>query len=133
MSVLVDTSVWIEFFHRRPSFDLHTLTTLIEERQVVTCLPVMAELLSGEMTPPVRIAVHQAFDAMTCVDPDWNLPETWRQLIELAIEARKMKVGITGVVDRMILLAARGSGAQLWTLDKKILKLASATDVNLFG
>lgn len=42
--VLVDTSVWIEFFRRGSSFDLEKVVAFDD---VVTCLPVIQEVLQG--------------------------------------------------------------------------------------
>ncbi len=42
--VLVDTSVWIEVFKKPPGLDLNAL---VEIEEVVTCLPVVQEVLQG--------------------------------------------------------------------------------------
>ncbi len=42
--VLVDTSVWIEFFRRPARIDL---PAVVEFDEVVTCLPVLQEVLQG--------------------------------------------------------------------------------------
>ena len=42
--VLVDTSVWIEFFRKDNPADLETTTDLDD---IVTCLPVIQEVLQG--------------------------------------------------------------------------------------
>ena len=42
--ILVDSSVWIEFFRRDSSLDLEAVLDLEE---VVTCLPVIQEVLQG--------------------------------------------------------------------------------------
>lgn len=42
--ILIDTSVWIETFRRRSPFDLEATVDLEE---VVTCLPVVQEVLQG--------------------------------------------------------------------------------------
>jgi predicted nucleic acid-binding protein len=41
---LVDTSVWVEVFRKRSRLSLETLTDMDE---VVTCLPVIQEVLQG--------------------------------------------------------------------------------------
>jgi len=42
--VLVDTSIWIEVFRRRSPLDLESV---VDFDQVVTCLPVVQEVLQG--------------------------------------------------------------------------------------
>ena len=132
MTVLIDTSVWIEYFQKKPLIDPAHVDLLIEERRVATCLPFKAEVLSGEMSAPIRSVVLAAFEAMTFIDPDWNAHETWGGVTDLAAGARRKKWGIPGLVDRMILLAAKRSAAQLWTLDKKLKKFSDLAEVKLF-
>lgn len=132
MMVLVDSSVWIEFFQKSPAISTTDLELLIEERKVVTCLPVMAEVLSGKMSSKVRQTVRHAFEAMTFVDLNWNAAETWHQLVDYCLKARRREMGIPGMVDRMIFAACQESGAQLWTLDKNLQRLALIMDQNLF-
>lgn len=56
---LVDTSVWIEVFRRRSTFDLRAVVDLDE---VVTCLPVIQEVLQGFADPRAyRIARASMF------------------------------------------------------------------------
>jgi hypothetical protein len=42
--ILIDTSIWIEVFRARQPLDLETVTSFDE---VVTCLPVVQEVLQG--------------------------------------------------------------------------------------
>lgn len=129
--VLVDTSVWIEFFKRSPAISLTQLELFIEEGQVVTCWPVKTEVLSGDMSRQTRSIVSDALNAMISVDPDWNSPATWKNLVGFATGARRKGLSVPGIIDRMILLAAKESGAKLWTLDKKMGKLAQFNDLLL--
>lgn len=131
MMTLVDTSVWIEFFKPRPVVDLNPLELLIEERNVVTCRPVKAEVLSGEMSVSTREVITGALESMIPVDPDWNAPATWKNIVALAAKARQKEIGVPGLVDRMILMAALESGATLWTLDKKLKRFALIFGVTL--
>lgn len=126
MRVLVDSSVWIEFFRPRPSLALGALESLIQERQVVTCLPIKTEVLSGRITGATRTLVQQAFDAMDFVDLDWNSKATWDELIHISLKAQKKRVSIPGIVDRMLLACCLKSNLSLWTLDRKLQKLAMA-------
>ncbi len=57
--ILVDTSVWIEVFRQRSSFDLQAELDLDE---IVTCLPVIQEVLQGFSDPRAyRIARESMF------------------------------------------------------------------------
>ena len=133
MTVLVDTSVWIEFFSPRPVIETAGLELLIGEKRVVTCLPVRAELLSGKIRGEKRHVVVRALDSMVYVDPDWGKKETWDELSGLSDLARCEKVGLPGLVDRMIVLAAKKSGSLLWTLDRKLRVFAWAAGLQAEG
>lgn len=124
MNVLVDTSVWIEFFSRRPRINLVPLELMIEERRTVTCLPILAEMLSGKPAAATRATITHAFESMTFIDPDWKVLDVWHKVADLAQEAYKAKMPVPSLVDRMILLSAREAGARLWTLDLKLDRLA---------
>ncbi|MBI2982172.1 MAG: PIN domain-containing protein [Deltaproteobacteria bacterium] len=132
MSVLVDTSVWIEFFRPKPPIDISPLDLLIREREVTTCRPIIAEVLSGKMSSGTRSTVSRALNALTLVDLDWNIGSSWEKVIDLASLAHQKGIGIPGLVDRMILVSAQESGNQLWTLEAKLQKLAGLAGVGLF-
>lgn len=133
MKVLVDSSVWIEFFSSRPAIPLDPLESLIEERQIATCLPIKTEVLSGRMSESTRKLLLEAFDAMDFIDLDWNSSKTWEALIEFALLAQKKKASLPGLVDRMILACCQSAGSPLWTLDRKLSNLAKALKLPLFN
>lgn len=63
--ILVDTSVWVEFFRRSTTFDLETELDLEE---VVTCLPVIQEVLQGFDDQRAYSLAREAMYAMTIVE-----------------------------------------------------------------
>lgn len=63
--VLVDTSVWIEVF-RRPS--RLALDVWVDFDDVVTCLPVVQEVLQGFRDEAAFVAARQAMTALPIVD-----------------------------------------------------------------
>ena len=96
---LVDTSVWIELFRRGSRL---TLDDLVEERDlVVTCPPVIQEVLQGfDDERAFRIA-RTAMLAMPCVGSPLTLP-----VIEGAVDiyrrARRQGVTVRSSVDCLI-------------------------------
>ena len=133
MMVLVDSSVWIEFFNPTPSISLSPLELLIQERQVATCLPIRAEVLSGNISPANFRILTLAFDAMDFVDLDWNSPYPWNLIVHMSQAARRKKAGMPGIIDRMILACCQEKKIPLWTLDKKLRKFALALKLSLFS
>lgn len=136
MKVLVDTSIWIEFFRSRPTLSeasLGFLSLLIEDDRAVTILPIQTELLSGRISPRREREIHEALDAIDHVDLDWNAKSTWERLVEFAQIAHKASLPVPGIVDRMILAAAQEVQAMLWTLERPLTRLAERIKVPLFS
>lgn len=119
MSVLIDTSVWVNHFRNRND----VLVTLIEMDVALTHPMIVAELACG-MPPAPR--------ARTLNDIDLLLPCNQASLTEVwdFIEREKLYVLGYGLVD-IILLASvlLTSGASLWTLDKRLEDLTERFSV----
>jgi len=131
--ILIDTSVWIDYFHKKPRIDLEQLDLFIESKLVTTCLPIYAEILSGQMSSQVRNKISGAFEAMNFIDLDWRQKDTWNIMINLAGKTRHFNLPIPGLIDRMILSCALKADAMLWTLDKHLEKLAQICKVEIFS
>jgi predicted nucleic acid-binding protein len=101
--LLVDTSAWIEIF-RRPS--RIALDDIIDNTdRVVTCLPVIQEVLQGfDDERAFRIA-EKAMHALPCVESPMS-----RELIDLAVDiyrrARRGGITVRSSVDCIIAACA---------------------------
>ncbi len=63
--ILVDTSIWIEVFRKKGSFDLEAQLDLGE---VVTCLPVIQEVLQGFRDEAAFRKAHRAMFAFPLLE-----------------------------------------------------------------
>lgn len=136
MRVLVDTSVWIEFFRPRPALSetsLATFSDLLTDDCVVTVHPIRAELLSGRLDGGRKVLVSEVLSAVGGIDPDWNGSDVWKRIIEMAGLAHQESLPVPGIVDRMILAAAERARVSLWALDQTMLKLARTLGIHIFG
>lgn len=127
MKIIVDTSVWIEFFNPKPKLSrekILLLASLIRETEVAIIEPIRAEIFSGTIAPSNRLELTRYFDALNYVDLDWNAKDTWNQIIEFASIAKTRHLKVPGIVDRMILLSAKHAKLELWTLDQSLSQLA---------
>ncbi|HJV51614.1 MAG TPA: PIN domain-containing protein [Noviherbaspirillum sp.] len=115
MSVLIDTSVWVDHFRKRNDVLVH----LIERDQALTHPMILVELACG--TPP-------APRAQTLSDIGLLQEAKQASLNEVtAFVERERLYGLgCGLVD-MVLLASTliTPGASLWTLDKRLADLAA--------
>ena len=115
MTVLVDTSVWVDHF-RRPNAVLAELMVL---DQVLTHPLVVGELACG--TPP-EPRLRTLGDMALLQPADQAAPGEVRDFIE-----REALFGLgCGLVDFTLLASTLvTSSAQLWTLDKRLASLAT--------
>lgn len=125
MRKLIDTSVWIDYFSPRGKRSLPVLDALapwITDDEVVTILPIFAELNSGVIQP----RLSRLFQEIRRIDPDWNDPSLWE---EVARHGKRF-AGLS-IVDRMILTAASREDCQVITFDQRLAKAAQALGLGL--
>ncbi|HKR38204.1 MAG TPA: PIN domain-containing protein [Paraburkholderia sp.] len=119
MTVLIDTSVWVDHFRRANT----RLVQLITCDQALTHPVVLVELACG--TPP-------APRAQTLRDIGLLRHAThakWAEVMEL-IEARQLYGRGCGSSDLTLLASTLMTpGASLWTLDKRLAQLAGELDI----
>ncbi|MEX1198790.1 MAG: type II toxin-antitoxin system VapC family toxin [Pseudohongiellaceae bacterium] len=119
MSVLVDTSVWVDHFKRRSE----SLVALMLRDEVLTHPMVLGELACG--TPPEP-------RERTLGDIGLLRPATQASPDEVMafIEREKLYGQGCGLVDMSLLASAlMTQGTRLWTLDKRLAALAARFDV----
>lgn len=131
MKVLADTSVWIDFFNNRESPVARKFADFLTEDQIVLCLPVITEILSGKILPGDRKQMERLLNSLSFLDCDWNSQTIWLEMANLADIAHSKRTKIPGIVDRMLILAAKHGGACLWSQDAALINLARHAGVNL--
>ncbi len=105
MSVLVDTSVWVDFLNGHSSPEAGTLGTLIEgEREVLTCGLVVTEVLQGLRRDRSVALLRSHFDDMTWLTP--LEPGFYLRAAELYRALRRGGITPRSVVDCMLLVLA---------------------------
>lgn len=119
MSVLIDTSVWIDHFRGYNS----TLVSLMELDLVLTHPMVLVELACG--TPPApRVQTLNEIGLLQQAKQA-SLPE-----VMIFIEQNQLYGLGCGLVDIVILASTLITpDAKLWTLDKKLASLSERFDV----
>ncbi len=121
MSVLIDTSVWVDHFRRRND----RLVELIVMDQALTHPLIVGELACG--TPPAPRLQTLADIALLQVATPASVPETMD-----FIEREKLYGLGCGWVDLTLLASTLITpGAILWTRDKRLAALAERFEVAL--
>jgi predicted nucleic acid-binding protein len=113
--ILIDTSVWIEFFRRNGEYPTRVLD-LLENKQVVAYEPVFAELLYGARSRKDRDRILSFWELLPRIEFGSG---SLMKAAEMAGREEYLQSGI-GMIDAAIIQAVLDGNHQLWTLDKKI-------------
>ncbi len=122
MSVLVDTSIWIEYF--RTGNNLEKLDFLIDENLIV-----INDLILAELVPSLRVRDQRKIIRLLNNIRKLDLSINWKQIIELQVKCLKNGLSGIGIPDLIIAQNAKQNHCDIYTLDrhfefmKDILKL----------
>ena len=104
--VLVDTSVWIEVFRRPAGLSLPAVADLEE---VVTCLPVVQEVLQGFRDEAAFRTAREAMLALPIVESPLR-QEVYEEAVELFRAARRAGLTVRSSVDCLVATCALRNG-----------------------
>ncbi|EMY13092.1 PIN domain protein [Leptospira weilii str. Ecochallenge] len=121
--VLVDTSIWIEFFKRNEPY-FSELRNLIESSEVIVHEVIFGELLQGCKSKSEVSFILEYWENLNTLTSENSFLEAGKLSYE-----QKLKDKGVGLIDFVIINEAINRNLKLWTLDKKILKILSAKDV----
>jgi hypothetical protein len=112
--IIVDTSVWIEFFRQREPWHA-SLRRLLESRQVLALECIFGELLQGVKNEREAAVILEYWTHLPKLDENG----LW---LEAGDQARRHGWPTKGVglIDAFIMTGARRCDGRVWTLDKKL-------------
>jgi predicted nucleic acid-binding protein len=115
--IIVDTSVWIDFLKGSKGF-VSNLKQLLERREVLGLSVVFGELLQGaKNTKEVRTITGFWINL-----PKMDESELFLEGGQLSYQNKLFATGV-GLIDCVILAAAIRAKAEVWTFDKKLIKV----------
>jgi predicted nucleic acid-binding protein len=117
---LVDTSIWIETFRRKSTFDL---TAVVAVDEVVTCLPVVQEVLQGFSDELAFRTARESMLAMPIIECPLG-EEVFDEAIGLYRTARKNGLTVRSSVDCLIAACALRHGIEVLHRDRDYGHLA---------
>ena len=121
--VLVDTSVWIEFFRRRNALDIEKL---VDFEEVVTCLPVIQEVLQGFRDEEAFRSARDALFALPTVESPVSAP-LYEEAIDLYRTARRRGLTIRSSVDCLVAACAIRNDLTVMHRDRDYPSLAEVS------
>ena len=121
MSVLADTSVWVDYLRDGRSGRAADLDGLLADGEVVMCGPVAAELIAG-VAPDLSATLWRRFSGLTWADLDRS---AWFRVGQVSSSLRRsgQRVALT---DIQIAVAATQVDALLWTRDSDFDRVQEA-------
>lgn len=122
MSVLVDTSIWIEYFRNTNNFE--KLDFLIDENLVIT-----NDLILAELIPFLKIRNQRKLIKLLYKINKLEIVVNWPQLIDYQYKCIKNGINGIGIPDLIIAQNAKQNHCSIYSLDnhfnliKNILKI----------
>ena len=122
MSVLVDTSIWIEYF--RSGNNSEKLDFLIDENLIV-----INDLILAELVPSLRVRNQRKIVKLLYNINKLELSINWDQIIEFQFKCLKNGLNGIGIPDLIVAQNAKQNHSEIYSLDshfklmKDILKL----------
>lgn len=121
--VIVDTSIWIEFFKRNEPY-FSELKDLIESSEAIVHEVIFGELLQGCKNKSEVSFILEYWENLNTLTSENSFLEAGK----LSYERRLKDKGI-GLIDSVIINEAMKRNLKLWTLDKKILKVLNTKEI----
>ena len=110
MTVLVDTSAWIDYF--RGGTDSSRLDVLIEEDLIVT-----NDLLLAELVPFLKVRNQRKLMELLSSVRRLTLEIDWREIIEVQTRCLRQGLNGIGIPDLIIAQNAKQHGCEVFSLD----------------
>ena len=125
--ILIDTSVWIEYFRDESSPNAERVDDILGEDEV--CIPkiIIAELMQGAKSEKELSTIRDFFDAFTIID---QKSETWIEAGKLSYDLKKRGKNIH-ILDCYIAIIAQEFRCKIFTLNRHFREIQKITDISL--
>ena len=123
--VLVDTSAWIEVFRRPPRLDIESV---VDFDEIVTCLPVVQEVLQGFKTDHDFRKARESMLALPIVESPMRAA-VFTDAVDLYRRARRVGLTIRSGVDCLIAACAIRHDLEVLHNDRDYPALARVSEL----
>ena len=125
MEVLVDTSIWIDYF--RGGNNSKDIDLLIDENIIVT-----NEIILAELIPYLKIKKQLKVINLLHEVNRLSLNIHWEEIIEFQVKCLKGGTNGVGIPDLIIAQNAKQNSCEIYSLDKHFRLLNQVIKVNLY-
>lgn len=126
MSILVDTSVWVEYFRRGNNCE--KLDFLIDENLVVT-----NDLILAELVPFLRVRKEKKLVQLLYNINRFHFSIKWEQIIEFQTKCLKNGINGVGIPDLIIAQNVKQNKSKIYSLDNHFRLMAPILKIQLFA
>ncbi len=126
MPVLVDTSIWIEYF--RSGNNSEKLDFLIDENLIV-----INDLILAELVPSLRIRNQRKIVKLLYNISKLELSINWDQIIEFQFKCLKDGLNGIGIPDLIVAQNAKQNRCEIYALDNHFSLMKDILEVQLLG
>ena len=126
MPVLVDTSIWIEYF--RTGNNSAKLDFLIDENLIV-----INDLILAELVPSLRVRNQRKIIKLLNDINKLELSINWDQLIEFQFKCLKNGLNGIGIPDLIVAQNAKQNHCEIYSLDSHFKLLKDILKLQLTG
>ncbi|MEA2116307.1 MAG: PIN domain-containing protein [Thermodesulfobacteriota bacterium] len=125
MSVLIDSSVWIEYFRNGNNYE--KVDFLIDENLVV-----INDLILTELIPFLKLKKQRNLIELLCNMNRLEINIQWDQLTDLQYSCLVNGLNGVGIPDLIIVQNAMQHGGKIYSLDKHFARMADFFDFDVF-
>ena len=125
MSILVDSSIWVDYFRDTGQADV--LELLIEENLVVT-----NELILAELIPPLTLRKKHGLTSLLREIKRQPMSIDWNEIIKVQTDCLSNGINGVGIPDLMIAQNAIQGGLKLLSNDRHFSLIAQHTPLDLY-
>ena len=125
MGVLVDTSIWIDYF--RGGDDSTDLGALIDENLVET-----NDIILAELVPYLKVKKQVAVIKLLQEINRLPIQINWNEIVEYQVRCLKAGANGVGIPDLIIAQNAKSNNCKIYSLDKHFRLLKQVIKVKLY-
>ncbi|MDR4499685.1 MAG: PIN domain-containing protein [Candidatus Scalindua sp.] len=126
--ILIDTSIWIDYFQNKSSQFSVTVDDILSTENVYIPKIVIAELIQGARSKKEVSVIQSYFDAFTIID---QKEDTWLEAGKLSYRLRKKGKSIN-LLDCYIAIIASTYKCKILTLDKHFKDIQTEIELRLY-
>ena len=126
MTVLVDTSIWIDYF--RTGNNSERLDFLIDENLIV-----INDLILAELVPSLRVRNQRKIVKLLYNIDKLELSINWDQIIEFQFKCLKNGLNGIGIPDLIVAQNAKQNLCKLYSLDRHFIIMKDILRLQLMG